>query len=559
MGVAVGRSISHGKAYSEYSLKKDKDGRVTATFVCAKNILGITDSILVAEHLDDLWLEMKEAGRDYVRKGKDVKRDVFAIEWSPTQKESEGWTVDDWQKYAEELLSEVDKVQLFKPRRDPKTRHWVRDEKGNVMQFPVPKTDLCHSKWFAFLHFDAASGIPHLHVTVSRYQADGKTLNCDTDFAKKTAQAAEALNEKYRWTKAMDIRAEHINEINNVINTILDEMGGDEIDLAEFECRMKAATFVDYKGRLQHYDFLYHRDDQGRVDGYSVMRGKSKFTADQLGQKIVNIADDRRAEIKDAIYDVLRQMNTPMFDWMKFVELLQKSGRYQVDLKRDTKGNVVRYDIKCGGRTYNASQIGAKITARKIVREWERIRREQEKATQRTAPRPATSTTNTPGKPVFTDAGRKQQNNDQGKPVHIQQPREQSRQEKEARAAVNRTRQILNKFYSYSFNVFDRDEMADLHEGIVGKCLLGGRDTTRENLKETVGELVGMAEGMASQAVKATKLMMQLVIDMALPVTVPSVGGGGGDTGGWRGKRDDEWWDCWMPLFRRFRSRGRRY
>lgn len=379
MGVAVTRSISHGKAYSEYSQKKDENGVITATFIGAKNMVGNTDLIFDNTQLDDMWLELKEAGRDYVRKGKDVTRDIIAIEWSPTCNESEGWTNNDWFKHAEELISEIDKVQLKKGKRDPKTKEWITDKDGKKKMFSVPKTDLTNSKWLAYMHTDAKSGIPHLHIMISRYCADGKTLNCDTDIAKKGAQASEALNEKYGWTKAMDIRQQHIEEINGVINAIMDDMNGDRIDFAEFEKRVKAATFIDYKGREQYYDFQYHKDDEGSIDGYSIKRGNSKFTADQLGQKIVNIAEDRRAEIKDAVYGVLRDMNTQRFDWNKFVEMMQESGRYQIDLKRDSKGSVVRYNVMSGGRTYNASQIGPKLTAKKIVGEWERIHQELER------------------------------------------------------------------------------------------------------------------------------------------------------------------------------------
>lgn len=380
MGVAVTRSISHGKAYGEYSQKKDEKGVVTATFVGAKNMVGNVDFVFDNSQLDDFWMELEEAGRDYVRKGKDVIRDVFAIEWSPTSNESEGWTIDDWLKHAEELIAEIDKVQLKRGKRDPKTKEWLLDENGNKKMFDVPQTDLSHSKWLAYLHTDAKSGIPHLHIMISRYCADGKTLNCDTDIAKKGAMASETLNEKYGWTKAMDIRQQHIEEINSVVNAIMDDMNGDRIDFAEFERRVKAATFTDYKGRTLHYDFQYHHDAQGNIDGYSIKRGNSKFTADQLGQKIVNIAEDRRAEIKDAVYGVLRDMNTQRFDWNKFVEMMQRSGRYRVDLKSDSNGNVVRYNIICDGRTYNASQIGPKLTAKKILREWELIQRAKQKA-----------------------------------------------------------------------------------------------------------------------------------------------------------------------------------
>ena len=138
-----------------------------------------------------------------------------------------------------------------------------------------------------------------------------------------------------------------------------------------------------------------------------------------------------------------------------------------------------------------------------------------------------------------------------------QRPHEQSPEEKEARNAVDKSIQILNKFCGWSYNLFGRDEYSDLQEGIVGQCLLGGRDTTRESLKEAANELMGMVEGAAAQIEKATALMVEFVAGMALPQVTPSGGGGGGPTGGWRGKRDDEWWNAWKNVFKATRSRGR--
>ena len=537
MGVAVTRSISHGKAYSEYSQKKDENGVITATFVGAKNMVGNTDLIFDNVQLDDMWMEMKEAGRDYVRKGKDVTRDIIAIEWSPTSNESEGWTTDDWFKHAEELIAEIDKVQLKKGKRDPKTKEWILDENGNKKMFDVPQTDLSHSKWLAYLHTDAKSGIPHLHIMISRYCADGKTLNCDTDIAKKGAQASEALNEKYGWTKAMDIRQQHIGEINGVINAIMDDMDGDRIDFAEFERRVKASTFTDYKGRTQHYDFQFHRDAQGNVDGYSVMRGHSKFTADQLGQKIVNIADDRRAEIKDAIYDVLREMDTPKFDWNKFVEMMQRSDIYQVDLKRDSKGNVVRYDVKCGGRTYNASQIGANVTARKIAREWERIRREKdERIRQRTA---------TKAKPV-------QDRPAERKPVeHSYVNKGQTKAERERLEAISDGRKAIREFLNMSWaRHFTLRATEDVLPAAVAARAIDMSQTPdgwREPgaFEAAARDIVGFFELDAEMAAQTFEGVMGAVIDMALPPATPSVGGGGGGGNNDLPKKKDDDWEWW--------------
>ena len=266
MATAVGRSIPHGKAYTEYSQKKDENGIPTAEFVGAKNMVGNIDLIFEPTQLDDLWLELQEAGRDYVRKGKDVTRDTIVIEFSPSAEESIGWTLDDWMKAAEELIDNIDDIQLYKQRRDPKTKDWIRDENGEPVKFPVPKTDLKSSKWFAFLHRDSKSGILHLHITISRYTEDNQ-LNCDTDIAKKTAQACERLNVSRGWMKAKDIQAAHIEEINNVINSIMEELNGNAIDLPDFKSKVEAQTFKDYKGHERHYELQYHHDKNGNTDG----------------------------------------------------------------------------------------------------------------------------------------------------------------------------------------------------------------------------------------------------------------------------------------------------
>ena len=135
---------------------------------------------------------------------------------------------------------------------------------------------------------------------------------------------------------------------------------------------------------------------------------------------------------------------------------------------------------------------------------------------------------------------------------------QRSPQEKEARSAVEKTLQILNKFCNSTFSVFDHDEQASLLEGIVGQCMLGGRDSgSRENLTEASNELMGMVEGVADQMEKSAAMMIEIVAGIALPAVSASHGGGGGPTGGWRGKKDDDDWNKWKPAFVNFRTRSR--
>ena len=367
--IAQARSIGHGKAYSEYAERKEK-----AVFVGADNMITNTDIIFDnPDFINELWGEFKEAGLDYVRKGKDVTRDTIVIEFSPSTNESEGWTREQWYAHAKELLEEMDKRRLQAPIWDAKKKRYKRNKDGSLTMRDIPQTKLAKSKWMAYLHKDSESGIWHLHIIISRYNMDNE-LNCDDEIAKRAAQAAEELNKKYGYRSAEDIHDEHAAEIRQIIDDILFDMEGEDIDVKEFQERMKAVTFVDYKGNLQNYDMQYHTDDKGKVTGWSVRRGNSTYTGTELGFQLhINPNAHQKQFYKDAIYDTLRKMNDKTFSWDKFMDLMERNHGCQIDVKRDSKGDAVNYFILRGeNRPMPASQVGANITAKKIVSEWQR-------------------------------------------------------------------------------------------------------------------------------------------------------------------------------------------
>lgn len=373
--ITVARNITHGQAYEKYSEQKH-----LAIFIGAKNMITNTDLVFDTLDLEDVWQEFKEAGKDYVRKGKEVTNDTIALEISPTMNESENWTRKDWFDFIKELLQEIDNHEHSKARRDPKTKDWIRDENGNIVKFEVPKTHLSDSKWIAFLHRDSKSGIYHAHVTISRY-TNTHELNCVTDIAHRAAVASERINERKGWVKAEDIRQRHIDEINGVLNDIFNDMDGDKMDWKELEKRITEASFIDYKGQPQNYKIWFHKNENGVVDGYTVGRGNSKFSAYELGQKIKDIPEDIETEIKDNVYQVLRSMDGDGFNWDDFKTSLENRSylaenntwqNYEVDLRSDSQGNIVGWSVIRDGKKYNASQIGAKLTAKKIQKEWEK-------------------------------------------------------------------------------------------------------------------------------------------------------------------------------------------
>ncbi len=550
--IAQARSIAHGKAYSEYAERKEK-----AVFVGADNMITNTDIIFDnPDFINELWGEFKEAGLDYVRKGKDVTRDTIVIEFSPTTNESEGWTREQWYAHAKELLEEMDKRHLQAPIWDAKKKRYKRNKDGSLTMRDIPQTKLAKSKWMAYLHKDSESGIWHLHIIISRYNMDNE-LNCDDEIAKRAAQAAEELNKKYGYRSAEDIHDEHAAEIRQIIDDILFDMEGEDIDVKEFQERMKAVTFVDYKGNVQNYDMQYHTDNKGKVTGWSVRRGNSTYTGTELGFQLhINPNAHQKQFYKDAIYDTLRQMNDKTFSWDRFIDLMERNHGCQIDVKRDSKGDVVNYFISRGeNRPMPASQIGANITAKKIVGEWQKeqnklqghqsdttqddekkVRRwskewqkmEQEKREKQEAQRIKN-----------LDELAKSYKND-GRSM------DPTATEKERQKAIRDARKALSDYAKNKIMYVDMKEA--IINGAAAKAVENGNSPfINVNLQGAVQELM---EGLSMTGGQISSVMTTVgdsLVGMIIPPDMPVSAGPGSNTD--LPKQKDDWWNAWKNAF----------
>ena len=134
--IARARAVAHGNAYTTYAtLKKD------AEFVCSENMAGDMSVTMTDGYLDDIWMQFKYAGENYIAKGKPVTRNLIAMEVSPTMEESKGWTLEQWNWFAHRFIEEMDKIEF-------------KNKEGKVSS---KQMDLSHSKWLAMLHHDAKS------------------------------------------------------------------------------------------------------------------------------------------------------------------------------------------------------------------------------------------------------------------------------------------------------------------------------------------------------------------------------------------------------------------
>ena len=250
--IARARAVAHGNAYTTYAtLKRD------AEFVCCENMAGDMSVTVTDDDLDNIWMQFKYAGENYVAKGKPVTRNLIAMEVSPTKDESKGWTLDQWNWFARRFIEEMDKIEF-------------RDKNGKVSS---KRMELTHSKWIAMLHHDAKSGIPHLHFMVSRFTVDGR-INDTNLIGLKATMAANSINQSLGWKQSQEISEEHKAEIKDALYDILRKM--DQFDWNSFQ------RMIEKHG----YSVELRRDTEGKIVGYTIKRGNSKYNASEIGRQL---------------------------------------------------------------------------------------------------------------------------------------------------------------------------------------------------------------------------------------------------------------------------------
>ena len=243
--IAKAKSIPHGAAMTNYATKHNR-----ADIVLTRNLdEGLTPLAM--------WGAMETIHQKYEPKfrRKPVKNPTLRLEVSPSLEETKGWTLRDWYAYALQFL---DKLQKDVQAKDGK-------KKGK------DKFNLDRAQIFACLHFDAKSGIPHLHILINRIDLDGNLMN-DSFIGDSAVKAAHDINVERGWELPEDIHEEHQKEITEACYDILRGMSGFD--------------WNGYKRGLESRGYKIHeqRDKQGVLHGYTVLRGNSRFKSSILGK-----------------------------------------------------------------------------------------------------------------------------------------------------------------------------------------------------------------------------------------------------------------------------------
>ena len=246
--IAYARSIPHGKAMTQYTTKNCRAEIVRTNH--------LTEGLPYMGIWDEMCMHMDRFRSKHARKP--IKNTAIDIEVSPTADESRNWTSIGWGNYAAEFVEVLDSLT------EGVDRNGVRI-KG------LKPTNIANSQYFAAKHDDSKSGISHLHFMINRIDMDGNINDCNY-IGERAALAAQIINERHGWVNTMDIRAAHIEQINN--------------DVLEILRRMQKFTWDEYFGELKKKGYGIYKPDSkdGKVHGYSICMGYSHYRSSDLGK-----------------------------------------------------------------------------------------------------------------------------------------------------------------------------------------------------------------------------------------------------------------------------------
>lgn len=145
---------------------------------------------------------------------------MIRIEISPSEEESQGWTMDDWLRLSNEFIRVFDSIDLS----------------GKTKRTSSQHTNLKNSQYIVALHRDSKSGILHLHIDANRVDMDGK-INDSHKIGERAVLATNIINEKRGWIQSEEIGIHHRKEISNICIEILRSM--EKFSWQQYETELK--------------------------------------------------------------------------------------------------------------------------------------------------------------------------------------------------------------------------------------------------------------------------------------------------------------------------------
>lgn len=250
--IAKASAIQHGQAMTNYATKNNRADIVKTN--------RLSEGLPPMGMWDEMVLHQSMFKQRYAKKPFELTSTRFEL--SPSEEEARNWTMEDWRRFLDEFIREMDGIS--------KVNH-IGKKKGRAATSVKP-TNIANSQYFAALHRDSKSGIPHLHLVVNRIDMDGN-LNDVKFIGERAVMAAKAINQRHGWKDAMDIRQERIAEVTKACTDVLRSMPF--FDWDEYADQLRAKGY--------DIELIRDKNGQGRVHGYRFKFGKTSIKASELG------------------------------------------------------------------------------------------------------------------------------------------------------------------------------------------------------------------------------------------------------------------------------------
>lgn len=258
--IAKADGITHGQAMTNYTIKNNRADMIKTNL--------LTEGLPPMGMWQEMQLHQERFKNKFARKPYDETS--IRIELSPAIEETMGWIPHHWKELLEEYIKVLDSITVVEGVGKKKGK-----EKGKGKQpdkVKVKPTNIQNSQYFAAIHYDAKSGIPHLHLVVNRLDKDGNLNNLNY-IGKRAVAAACIINKRRDWVDAMEIRQKRISEITDTCMSTLRSM-------PSFNWETYLRKLIE-KG----YDVKVTRDKSAaqNIRSYSFRFGNSTIPASELG------------------------------------------------------------------------------------------------------------------------------------------------------------------------------------------------------------------------------------------------------------------------------------
>ena len=416
-----------------------------------------------------------------------VENPFWRIELCPPKEECSDWTMEQWDKFCRDCVKVLDSTDYKQEVVRDKDGYPVIDKRTGRPKVKVSgkRTMLAKSQYIATVHFD--TGKPHVHIVANRLTMDGQMQ--DTHKCKERAKmAADIIAERYGWVKAEERTNHRMERIHDAAMNVL--KGMDKWDIETYFAEMRRNGF--------EVEPTY--DSQGICRGYSI------------GEKLYDLDGNYSCTVM-----------------------------YKASAKKFGHGRDLTVS-----KLYNTWQ--------KLHPEMESLRTEsygwqQSADMTRTMPKPVDQEDNEEYLrllKVKEEALRMSGSNQQNTSFVTPAPHKPTEAEKERNSAilfaVKSIRELVNAPFRTEFYPYDLENL--LPEGIVAKSIDMGQEAgssfSEGNLKIAADALMEMVECSAERATVAMEGLLGVIQSIALPETLPSLGGGQSNNDLPK-KKDDEW------------------